>query len=211
MFRTVNTLLDSTTTVALASNSSVAQLDRITHVDITAVVAGANASNIAFTATAATDICTTATAHGLTTGAKVTLTTTGTLPAGLATATTYYIIVISATTFKLSTSQANALAGTAIDITDAGTGTHTVNVTTTLAGTIKLQKSNDPPETPAASVTWVDVVNAEVLTGTASQTISAAATFNWNLWQFSARALRVVTTITSGTVTVSTRLHGKGP
>lgn len=81
-----------------------------------------------FTAVAATDVCT-ATGTILTiTGIKVKFTTTGTLPAGLSTGTYYYLIYQSATTFKVASSLANALAGTAIDITDTGSGTHTVQV-----------------------------------------------------------------------------------
>lgn len=83
-----------------------------------------------FTADAGTDVCTwTSTANipsNILTGTRVRLTTTTTLPAGLATATDYYVIVLSSTTFSLATSYANAVAGTAINITDAGTGTHTV-------------------------------------------------------------------------------------
>ncbi|NBW16433.1 MAG: hypothetical protein EBR82_51475 [Caulobacteraceae bacterium] len=83
-----------------------------------------------FTANAATDTCTyTSTASipsNLLTGTRVRLTTTTTLPAPLATATDYYLIRISDTTFRLATTYANAIAGTQIDITDAGTGTHTV-------------------------------------------------------------------------------------
>lgn len=41
----------------------------------------------------------------------------GTLPTGLSAATTYYAIVVDANTFKLATTQPNALAGTQIDIT----------------------------------------------------------------------------------------------
>jgi len=84
-----------------------------------------------FTADAGTDICTwTSTANfpsNVLTGTEVRLTTTTTLPAGLSLATDYYVIKVSDTTFKLATSYANAVAGTAINITDAGTGTHTVN------------------------------------------------------------------------------------
>jgi len=84
-----------------------------------------------FTADAGTDICTwTSTANipsNVLTGTKVRLTTTTTLPAGLALATDYYVIKLSDSTFSLATSYANAVAGTAINITDAGTGTHTVN------------------------------------------------------------------------------------
>lgn len=60
------------------------------------------------------------------TGMKVRATTTGTLPTGIALATDYYVIRVSATTIKLATSLANAIAGTAIDITAAGSGTHTL-------------------------------------------------------------------------------------
>lgn len=65
------------------------------------------------------------------TGMLVRATTTGGLPAGLALATDYYVIRISATTIKLATTRANAVAGTAIDITTQGTGTHTLTHTLT--------------------------------------------------------------------------------
>jgi hypothetical protein len=84
-----------------------------------------------FTADASTDIITmTSTANipsNILTGTRVRLTTTTTLPAGLATATDYYVIKVTDSTFKLATSYANAIAGTAINITDAGTGTHTMS------------------------------------------------------------------------------------
>lgn len=82
-----------------------------------------------FTA-AATDICT-AVAHGLQVGdGPIRLTTTGTLPAGLALATDYWIIEgADADTFKLASSLANAYAGTAVDITGTGSGTHTLSDT----------------------------------------------------------------------------------
>lgn len=86
------------------------------------------APSSAFTVVAGTDVGT-ATSTVLTlTGTEVTFTTTDTLPTGLATSTTYYLIYQSATTFKVASSLANAYAGTAIDITDTGTGTHTVNI-----------------------------------------------------------------------------------
>ena len=83
-----------------------------------------------FTADAGTDICTyTSTANfpsNILVGTRVRLTTTTTLPAPLATATDYYVIKVTDSTFKLATTYANAIAGTAINITDAGTGTHTI-------------------------------------------------------------------------------------
>jgi hypothetical protein len=79
-----------------------------------------------FTADAGTDVCTHSNIN-LLPFTRVQLTTTTTLPSGLSLATDYYVIKVSDTTIKLATSYANAVAGTAIDITDAGTGTHTIN------------------------------------------------------------------------------------
>ena len=77
--------------------------------------------------------------HGYATGdGPYQLTTSGTLPAGLATSTDYWVYVVNDNSFKLSTSAANAKrvtkqSGTTdvanplvVDITDTGTGTHTV-------------------------------------------------------------------------------------
>jgi len=57
---------------------------------------------------------------------KVQFTTTTTLPTGLSAGTDYWLVRQSATTAKVATSYANALAGTVIAFTDAGTGTHTL-------------------------------------------------------------------------------------
>jgi hypothetical protein len=57
---------------------------------------------------------------------KVRFTTTGTLPTGLSLATDYWLVRVSATTARVATSYANAIAGTVIAFTDAGTGTHTL-------------------------------------------------------------------------------------
>lgn len=59
---------------------------------------------------------------------KVRFTTTTTLPTGLALATDYWTVRVSATTCRVATSLANAIAGTVIAFTDAGTGTHTMTV-----------------------------------------------------------------------------------
>lgn len=56
------------------------------------------------------------------TGTAVQMTADTTLPTGISANTIYYVINISATTFKLATSLANALAGTAIAYTNAGSG-----------------------------------------------------------------------------------------
>ena len=62
------------------------------------------------------------------TGKKIRFTTTGTLPDPLVIDTTYYAIRVDAVTIKVATTLINANAGTAIDLTDTGSGTHTVTV-----------------------------------------------------------------------------------
>jgi hypothetical protein len=65
--------------------------------------------------------------HAFNTGDKVQLTSSGTLPAGLALVTDYYIIFVDKDNFKFAASFADAHAGTAVVITAAaGGGTHTV-------------------------------------------------------------------------------------
>jgi len=72
-----------------------------------------------FTAVAATDIIT-ATAHGLSNGMTLQVTSAGTLPAGLTASTVYYVISSTTNTFKVSLTSG----GAAVDITDTGSGTH---------------------------------------------------------------------------------------
>jgi len=59
----------------------------------------------------------TKTAHGLYTGLKVRICTLTQTSGGLNSTTDYFVIVVNADTFKLATSLANAVAGTAIDVT----------------------------------------------------------------------------------------------
>ena len=63
----------------------------------------------------------------LLTGTRVRVSSTTTLPSPLAGATDYYLIRVTDSTYKLATSYANAIAGTAIDITTTGSGTHTLS------------------------------------------------------------------------------------
>lgn len=106
---------------------------RVTSVTTTTAQATTNTLGFGdtFTADASTDTLTwTSTANlpsNILLGTRVRLTTTTTLPAPLATGTDYFVISVSDTTCKLATTYANAVAGTAINITDAGTGTHTMS------------------------------------------------------------------------------------
>lgn len=66
------------------------------------------------------------TAHGLKTGDIIRLTTSGTLPSALALLTDYYVIRISANSFKLASNPLNAELGVALSIAADGSGNHTV-------------------------------------------------------------------------------------
>lgn len=83
------------------------------------------------TVNATSDVITTAAAHGLTTGSRVQLSTTGvfpTLSAGaISSGVDYYAIVASSTTLQLATTLANALAPTPINFTDTGSGSLTLS------------------------------------------------------------------------------------
>lgn len=83
-----------------------------------------------FTATHGTEMFT-ATAHGLQTGdGPVRVSNSGgALPTGLSAGTDYYVIKSTADDFQLASSLANAYAGTAVAISDNGTGTHTLSDT----------------------------------------------------------------------------------
>lgn len=101
----------------------------------------AQASSVSATATItiASPGVVTITGHGLTTGKKIYFTTTGALPTGLTASTTYYVIFVDANTFRLATSAANALAGTAINTSGSQSGVHTafyggISLNSTLTG-----------------------------------------------------------------------------
>lgn len=72
-----------------------------------------------FFADDATDVCTQY-GHGLSNGQRIQLATTGTLPAGLSVATTYYVRDKTDDTFKIAASAG----GAAINITSTGSGAH---------------------------------------------------------------------------------------
>jgi len=65
----------------------------------------------------------------------------GGLPGGLATSTTYYLRYISSGIYKVATSLANAISGTYVNITSAGTGTQ--SVISTNIGIIRASTKDD--------------------------------------------------------------------
>lgn len=80
-----------------------------------------------FTASSSSGLLLTTTAGRVTrSGQQIQVSSGGSLPTGLSASTTYFTIYVSSTTFRVATTYANALSGTAIAYTNAGTGTHTV-------------------------------------------------------------------------------------
>lgn len=101
-------------------------------------------------------------AHGYQTGTRVVASTTGTLPAGMS-ATTYYVIYVDVDTIKVATSLANAVAGTAVNITAAeGTGTHTLTPATAASNTLALYKSNDGTNFIAVTSGSVTIADTDI-------------------------------------------------
>ena len=87
-----------------------------------------------YSADAGTDLLTATATHGLEAGMEIIFYTTSAAPAGLNLVTTYYVIAsgLTTTAFKVSAT----LGGSAVNITDAGTGTQTYGAsgsTTTLS------------------------------------------------------------------------------
>ena len=83
-------------------------------------------STSGITITNATPAVATLNAHGLATGDSFYLRTTDALPTGLSINTQYYVIYRDANSFYIASSLANALAGTKIATSGAGSGTHTI-------------------------------------------------------------------------------------
>lgn len=83
-----------------------------------------------FTASASTDLLTlTAKLENLRRGNVVRVSNSGgALPTGLSAATDYYIIPVGALTYKLATTFANSMSGTAIDLTGDGSGVQTLTL-----------------------------------------------------------------------------------
>jgi len=138
-------------------------------------------------------------AHGLVDAQIVQLSTTGALPTGLSASTDYYVIVDDANYIRLASSRANALAGTAINITGEGTGTHTLTPSSLSTG-ITVQYANT--ETPVEA-DWVD--SALTLTMDDDPLIGLIAGTNVGF-----RHLRLKTTSSGGSGALTVDINAKG-
>lgn len=156
-----------------------------------------------------TEVITTATDHGLAFGTKIQLTISGggALPTGLALATDYFVILLSSNTLKLASSLANALAGTPVNITAAGTGTATITPVALAGGNFKLQGSNVDSDIAskgnlagldAAAGNWIDLPSqgGNVTTDTNVHYEATVVTQNF-------KYIRALMTLTAGQVLVS--------
>lgn len=83
-------------------------------------------SSATVTVTIATPGVVTMPSHGLISGQRCRLSTTGVLPTGLATNTTYFVRVVDANTISLCTTLANAAANTRIATAGSQSGVHTL-------------------------------------------------------------------------------------
>lgn len=107
--------------------------------------------------------------HGYATGAPVVATTTGTLPAPLQLATTYYVIVVDSNTIQLAETLAEAQAGTFIELVDDGSeGAVNTLTGTAKAGSVQPQVTNvaNPSDSD-----WVNKGTATTLTGGAQNVV----------------------------------------
>lgn len=136
----------------------------------------------------------TITAHGLTTGLKGQASSTGTLPAGITTATDYFVISVDANTIQLASSLVLAQAGTAIDLTGQGTtaSTHTFTPTAVAGGSLTMQKSNDYDPEQNTTGTWDAVESATSITADGDVWISDIdPEYKWCRLQFALTAGRL--------------------
>lgn len=153
-------------------------------VDVNTPSAGVSAS--ASQVTSSTGLLfTTTTAHGFALGLVVQYTTSNTLPTGISLATDYYVVPITATTYKVATSLANALAGTVVAYTDTGTGNQTATPVAIAGATAILQGSLDEQST------WNTVPNS-------TWTITADGSFVFEVDYVRYPAYRVYIAMTTG-------------
>jgi hypothetical protein len=135
-------------------------------------------------------------AHGYFTGLKVRLVSaSGVYPGGLAASTDYFVIDVSAGVIKLATSEANAVSGTAIDITDTG---NVPSVVTTLQYTLE-----QPGTIRESELTWFDIPSSSVTTTVDGRTLFTeknAVPYTY---------VRLAHTCTGGSVTVVDSFHVK--
>lgn len=136
--------------------------------------AGALSHAAAFTADAGTDIITHSSID-FPTGTKVRLTNSGGgLPGGTATLTDYYTVRQAAGTSKLAASLSQAVNNQTIDLTTAGTGTHTMTAT---------------DYSPLIHVSWVNVSGPTIAIRDSEMAGKILCEFTGNQWDYESSIL----------------------
>lgn len=128
-----------------------------------------------FTVDTSTDYIT-ATSHGLSDDDRIMLISSDTLPAGLSENTMYFVINSTANTFQVATSSG----GSAVDITDTGTGTHKFTTTAKvpdLRGSVVIGKGQ---KTVTIDFDSTEVTLGDTLTVSDTDASSAWVEFNTN-------------------------------
>lgn len=120
----------------------------------------------------------TLTTHNYVTLDQIRMTTSGTLPAPLATGTDYYVINVDSNTVQLATSVNTAIDATQINLTTAGTGTQTVNIQGEEAATEMSDFSGDVATQP--SNVWISYI--DVLARAATEAYTATYTTDVDLF-----------------------------
>lgn len=154
--------------------------------ELSLLVTTAASIDVVFTANATTDLITPASGT-LIDNMIVQASTTGTLPAGLSISTNYYTVSTNTagTACKLSAS----LGGAAINITDAGTGVHTLEVTENafrladgVEGQRKLVKFKTDGTLDARIICDNLLDGTTIVFGTANESVNLAfANSTWNI------------------------------
>lgn len=157
--------------------------------DVTTPSAAVSASGSQVTSSSGL-LFTNSTANNFALGLKVQFTTSTTLPTGISAATDYYVVPVTATTYKVATSLANALAGTVVAYTNTGTGNQTATPVAIAGASIVLQGSSDNEGT------WATVPNS-------TQAITADGSWTFELDYIRYAAFRTYVTMTAGQLQIT--------
>jgi len=196
------------TSIAQTTSTEAIDLTGVANISIQSVI---DVNTPAAKAFATTDVTVAAdtiteTAHGYALGLKGQFSTTTTLPAGLSLTTDYFVIPVDANTYSVASSLALANAGTVVDITDQGTGTHTFTPTSIAGGTWAVQKTNKTTaSTGLASTADADWTDYDTATA-----VSADATNWYEKIGPPYRWLRVRMVMTAGQMTVNHYVISRG-
>jgi len=168
-----------TLTVPVVANANPVPFDTVD-----AEAGSFNQATSTITVTIATPGVVTWTAHGLKIGDTIVFSTTGALPTGIVAGTTYYVSTtgLAANTFSISTTLANAIAGTNVATTGTQSGVHTANALNVIvvptAGdyTLAFSAIMDLAGGAAANgYIWLNVNGTDVPRSNTDVTLAAAA------------------------------------